>query len=88
MVKRMNVKVICDDDDDEDKIEAIVIDRNELWEQVKEENPSEQDLDNLAFMIKDMMLMGLNAEHLQTQCYKMDNIYCFRVVENRSQAKH
>ena len=87
MVKRMNVKVICDDDDD-DKIEAIVIDRNELWEQVKEENPSEQDLDSLAFMIKDMMLMGLNAEHLQTQCYKMDNIYCFKVVENRSQAKH
>lgn len=87
MVKRVNVKVICDDDD-EDKIEAIVIDRNELWEQVKEENPSEQDLDSLAFMIKDMMLMGLNAEHLQTQCYKMDNIYCFRVVENRSQAKH
>lgn len=83
----MNVKVICDDDDD-DKIEAIVIDRNELWEQVKEENPSEQDLDSLAFMIKDMMLMGLNAEHLQTQCYKMDNIYCFKVVENRSQAKH
>jgi hypothetical protein len=87
MLKRVYAKVIWDNDDG-DKIEAIVIDRNEIWEQVKEENPSEQDLDSLAFMLKDMILTGLNAEHLQTQCYKMDNIYCFRVVENISQAKH